>query len=143
MKLDELAKKGLIAKQTRDPAKVKGSLVVARHFLDMAKRNKELGLPDAVLLLAYNAMFHAARALLFQKGYKERSHLAMIEALRYLYREDKELQNYLKILDSYRRTRHLVQYGTEPPVDLNAAQAIKDAESLIGFVVSLLKINGK
>lgn len=143
MKLDELLKKQLISRQARDPAKIKGSILIAKHFLKRAKSNQKMGFSDVALLLAYTAMFHSSRALLFEKGYKERSHFAMIEALRELYKDNKELHNRLTVLDSYRLTRHSIQYSTEPAGELDAMQAIKDAESLISFVVSLLKTNGK
>ncbi|MDE1873584.1 MAG: HEPN domain-containing protein [Candidatus Micrarchaeota archaeon] len=143
MKLDELIKKQLISVQSRDPAKIKGSILIAKHFLKRAKSNQEMGFSDVSMLLAYTSMFHSARALPFEKGYKERSHLAMIEALRELYKDNKELQDWLNVLDSYRLTRHSIQYSTELSGELDAAQAIKDAESLISFVVSLIKIDGK
>lgn len=138
MKLEELLDKGLIKKQSVDRDEIRGSVSSAKHFLERAKGNQRMGFFDVAFLLAYNAMFHAARSLLFSRGYKERSHFAMVDALRVLYREDAKMQDRLNLLDSYRTTRHAVQYSGELSSELDAAQAIKDAEGFVGFVVSLL-----
>ena len=94
MSLKELIDKGLIKEQSLDTDEVKGSLALAQRFLDRAKGNLEINFYDVAFLLAYNSMFHAARALLFKAGYKERSHFALIEAVRILYKDDKNIQDF-------------------------------------------------
>lgn len=141
MKLEELLSKGLIKKQSVDADEITGSVSLARHFLKRAKGNQQMSFFDVAFLLAYNSMFHSSRALLFKKGYKERSHFAMIEALRMLYKEDTKIQDYLNLLDSYRTTRHAVQYSGELTSELDAAQEIKDAESFVAYVASVLGAN--
>lgn len=37
------------------------------------------------IIQSYYSMFHTARALLYNKGYREKSHLCLIEAIRNLY----------------------------------------------------------
>jgi len=44
---------------------------------------------------AYYSMFHSARALLYQRGYREKSHYAMLVALRELF--SRELEGILLI----------------------------------------------
>jgi uncharacterized protein (UPF0332 family) len=132
--LDELLKKGLINRQSVDNDEIAGSIAVSEHFLKRAKGNLKMGFFDVAFLLAYTAMFHAARALLFYKGYKERGHYAMIEALKELYKEDMQLQEYLKVLDLYRVTRHAIQYSGELSNELDAVAVTKDAERFINFV---------
>jgi uncharacterized protein (UPF0332 family) len=134
LKLEELLKKGLIHKQSIDNDEIAGSIAVSEHFLKRAKGNLKMGFFDVAFLLAYNAMFHTARALLFYKGYKERGHYAMIEALKELYKEDSQLQEYLKVLDLYRITRHSIQYSGELSNELDAEAITKDAERFINFV---------
>lgn len=109
--MEELLKTGLTNRQTTDKEAVLGSVAVAEHFLKRAKGNLKMGFFDVASLLAYNAMFHAARALLFDKGYKERCHFAMIEAVKELYPKDEPLQECFKVLDLYRMTRHSTRYG--------------------------------
>ena len=71
-------------------------------------------------------MFHAARALLFRDGIKERSHLCTVSYLRETYPRLKHLANQL---DSYRRNRHITLYGLDFLIsDDEARQAVKDAE---------------
>ena len=60
-------------------------------------------------MAAYNSAFHAARALLFAKGYTERSHFCLGVALRGLY--SGKIIDLLKIFDKIRLSRHNVQYG--------------------------------
>ena len=60
-------------------------------------------------MAAYNSAFHAARALLFAKGYTERSHFCLGVALRDLYIG--KIIDLLKTFDKIRLSRHNVQYG--------------------------------
>ena len=68
MKLEELLQRGLIKKQSVDKDEIEGSLSLAKHFLKRAKGNRTLGFFDVVFLLAYDAMFHAARVVALQEG---------------------------------------------------------------------------
>lgn len=140
MNIKELSDKGLIKAQTLDIEEVKGSLSLAQRFLDRAKGNLEINFYDVAFLLAYNSMFHAARALLFKAGYKERSHFALIEAIRLLYKDDKDIQDFLNVLDSYRLTRHAIQYSGELSNELDAIQSVNDAEKLMKIVKKKLKL---
>jgi len=71
-------------------------------------------------------MFHAARAILFSDGIKERSHLCIISYLQETYPQLKRLANQL---DTYRRNRHNTLYALDFLVsDDEARQAIKDTE---------------
>ena len=42
---------------------------------------------------AYYSMFHAAKALVFEKGYREKSHYCLLIALRELYVQTKKLDS--------------------------------------------------
>ena len=126
--------KGLIKAQPIDKEEVAGSIALSERFLERAKGNLELEFYDVTFLLAYNAMFHAARALLFKKGYKERTHFALIDAIRDLYKQDKEIADFMNVLDNYRLTRHAIQYSGELSNELDAVQSLKDAEKLIKLV---------
>ena len=71
-------------------------------------------------------MFHAARAVLFRDGIKERSHLCTISYLRETYPRLKRLANQL---DAYRRNRHNTIYALDFLIsDEEMHQAIEDAE---------------
>ena len=77
-------------------------------------------------------------SLLFRKGYKERGHFAMIDALRGLYKNNSEVQDYVRLLDSYRMTRHSIQYNGSLSSELDAIAIVKDAEKFIKFVAELV-----
>ena len=66
----------------------------------------------------YTSMFHAARAILFRDGIKERSHICIIIYLKERY---PTLEDYVKVLDSYRRTRHTALYGIDSDINKDDA----------------------
>lgn len=81
---------------------------------------------NLVIFCSYTAMFHAARALLFRDGIKERSHICTVSYLRETYPRLRRLANQL---DVYRRNRHNTLYALDFLIsDDEAHQAIKDAE---------------
>ena len=139
MNIKELLEKDLIRKQTVDQEEIRGSVIISERFLERAEGNLEMEFFDISFLLAYTAMFHAARALLFKAGYKERSHFGMIAALKYVYNKDPEMLDWLNTLDTYRLARHSVQYSGELSNELDAVQSIKDARRFIRTVKSRLK----
>ena len=94
---------------------------------------------DIAFTLAYNSMFHSARALLFSFGVKERSHFAMIEFLKEKFKGNERIFQFLTILDSYRMSRHAVQYRGEFCSELDAKEAIKDAKEFLEIVKNYFK----
>ncbi len=83
-------------------------------------------------IASYNAIFHSARALLFNKGYTERSHFCVILALKELYKNDYELINSLNTFDKIRISRHNIQYGG---ISINK----KEAEFVYDFAKEFLE----
>ena len=75
MKLDECFAAGLLKRVEPDMGNAKRSLQVSKEFLGDASKNNEIERYKVVVILGYTAMFHAARALLFRDGIKERSHI--------------------------------------------------------------------
>lgn len=102
--------KGLLRKNRVDSDRVTGSLKIAEKFLREAKGNITMDFCDAAFLLAYNSMFHTARALIFLVGVTERSHFCMITYLLDKYRASPAIYSYIDILDTYRIVRHRIQY---------------------------------
>ncbi|MBU0662613.1 MAG: HEPN domain-containing protein [Candidatus Diapherotrites archaeon] len=138
MKISELLGKGLLAKSASNKEEVQGSLAIAERFVERAEGNKKIEYYDISLSLAYQSMFHAARALLFKSGYKERSHTALIGALKEIYADNAELQELLEVFDSYRKTRHAVQYSGAGCSEGDATEAIGDAEKFLDLADTLL-----
>jgi uncharacterized protein (UPF0332 family) len=102
---------GLIKRDDRAPERIPLSLDVAERFLRSAEATLGIGEYEMVQLAAYNSAFHSARALLFSKGYRERSHACVVTALRHLFGGDEPLSPCLATLDKMRISRHNVQYG--------------------------------
>ena len=70
---------------------VEKELSVARSDLLDAKTGYENGRYKWSTIQAYYAMFHAARALIYSRGYREKSHYCLLIALRALFIEEGKL----------------------------------------------------
>ena len=63
---------------------------------------------------SYYAMFHAARALLYSRGYREKSHYCLIVAMHHLFASQKLMDEALiEALDDVRALREDADYRTE------------------------------
>ena len=71
--------------------RVERSLEIAKRFLTAAEKNLGIEEFEIAEIASYNSLFHSARALLFNKGYIERSHACLVTALRSLYNKDQIL----------------------------------------------------
>lgn len=123
MKLKDCFAKRLLRKERPDLEKSKRSIEVAEAKLDEAEKALIHGLFDATVILAYTAMFHAARAVLFKDGIVEKSHVCLISYLREIYVNTGKLSEALvNILDSLRIGRHETLYGLEAKSSLEEAK---------------------
>jgi len=134
MKVEDYFREGLLRKAEIDENTIKGSLELAKRFIERAKGNFKMKYFDISFILSYNSMFHSARALLFSLGVKERSHVAMINYLKEKFKKNKNIIHFLEILDSYRISRHAIQYRGEFCSRTDAEEAIKDAEEFLKAV---------
>ncbi|MEF3245623.1 MAG: HEPN domain-containing protein [Caldisericaceae bacterium] len=82
-----------------DRSVVKKEISNAKRHLTNAKKCVKDEMYDLVVVSVYTSMFHAARAILYRDGFKERSHICLIEYIREKY---PKLNDFLKILDTYR-----------------------------------------
>jgi len=129
MRLEECVDRGLIKKDPLASERVESSLMIAERFLRSSSRNLEIDEYEMAEMAAYNSAFHAARALLFAKGYTERSHFCLGVALRGLYRG--KIIDLLKTFDKIRLSRHNIQYG-------GALVTEDEAEFVIDFAQDFL-----
>jgi uncharacterized protein (UPF0332 family) len=132
MSFSECLKKGLITKDHEAPVRVRVSLEVSERFLEQAKGNLQMKYYVACELLAYNSAFHAARALLFSKGFREKSHACLIIALGDLFKNDHKISSLLNTFDQLRLSRHDVQYG-------GALVTEEKAKFVVGFASEFLE----
>lgn len=131
MKIEALIEKGLLIKSKSNAQEIEGSMALAERFLEKAKGNSRIEYYDVAFSLAYQSMFHTARALLFRKNLKERSHYALIAALKELYPNELKIMEILETMNGYRITRHGIQYSGIGCSKEDAVEAIKDAEKFI------------
>ncbi|MFH0970101.1 MAG: HEPN domain-containing protein [Candidatus Diapherotrites archaeon] len=92
------------------------SIRQAEHFLDEAEKLIDAEIKDMAFIALYNASFHAARALLFRDGIKERSHYCVCKYIeeKYQLNELVTMQQSV-ILDTLRSKRNDIQYSLEQP----------------------------
>jgi uncharacterized protein (UPF0332 family) len=139
LSLKKCIEKGLIRKIP--PSKEHAMLVLgkASEMLDDAKANLEDGRFDAAALLSYAAMLNAGRAVLFRDGYTEKSHYC---TARYL--EEKYLDflgdGTIRKLDSYRQTRHEVQYSpAHHTTETEASEMAAFAKEFVAKIEAMLE----
>lgn len=114
MRLSECFERRLLRHERPDLEKSRRSVEVAEAKIKQARRASEVGLLDATVILAYTAMFHAARAILFRDGIVEKSHPCVIEYLREKYVKTGRLSEaFTNTLDHMRIDRHETLYGLE------------------------------
>ena len=131
MTFDDCLRKGLISRAKPDEHRVKGEFEVFAKFLKKAGGLLEPDYYDVSFLLSYTSMFHSARALVYMNGFTERSHACLALFLLEKYRENAAIYDLANALDSYRRTRHLIQYSGEGCSEADAIQALLDAGKLL------------
>ena len=137
MRFEECIDKGLIKKDLLASERVESSLMIAERFLRSSRRNLEINEYEMAEIAAYNSAFHAGRALLFAKGYTERSHFCLGVALKGLYRGI--ILNLLNVFDKIRLSRHNVQYGGELVREDEAAFVIEFAQNFLDAAKTELK----
>ncbi|MFH1182101.1 MAG: HEPN domain-containing protein [Candidatus Woesearchaeota archaeon] len=139
MNLEDCFEQGLLKKELPDTEKVKKSVETASRKLGLAKRLFELKIFEETILNAYSAMFHAARALLFRDGIREKSHYALFLYVKEKY-SDKLERRFINELNTLRIERHEISYGLEKPEisEAEAGEVIKVAEHFISAVKKIL-----
>lgn len=139
MDVEACFNQGLLKKESPDTEKVKKSVEVAIHKLSLAKRLFGLKIFEETIVNSYSAMFHAARALLFKDGVKEKSHYALFLYLKEKY-SDKLERRFINELNALRLERHEISYGLEKPEisEIEAWEVIKVSEDFIAAIKRIL-----
>ena len=109
---NECMKKGLLRKTDPSGVKARKSLEASLKWLEEALRSLEGEALRSSLLSAYMAVFHAARAILFLDGYREKSHACIARYLEEKYVKQGLLESkWVEMLDHFREVRHADQYS--------------------------------
>jgi len=87
---------------------------------------------------AYYSMFHAAKALVLKKGYREKSHYCLIVAIKELYVKDKTMsEEFADTLELCLHLRHDADYGLIYDQE-SAETAIRYAQQFLSKTKQLL-----
>ncbi len=87
----------------------------------------------------YYSMFHAARALIYSKGFREKSHYALLVALRNLFARELGT-NLIKDFENAMNLREEADYGLTFS-EAGAIETIEAAETFFKKAKEVLKIN--
>jgi len=141
VKLKECFEKRLLRRERPDFEKSRRSIEVAETKLNEAEKALSHKLFDATIILAYTAMFHAARAILFKDGIVEKSHICIIEYLREKYVNTGKLSEAtVNILDTLRIDRHETLYGLEAKTnETEAKYSLEKAREFLATVKKLIE----
>ncbi|MFH1224313.1 MAG: HEPN domain-containing protein [Candidatus Diapherotrites archaeon] len=138
MNIEDCLREGLLVKQNPDGEKAELSVEMAEHKLGLAEQEFEHEIFENAIVTAYNAMFHAARALLFRDGFKERSHFAVYVFVNEKYGAKIE-KKYLNELQSLRLYRHDLTYGLGKPAEIQETEADSAIKVAKGFIAAVKK----
>ena len=108
MELTDCFRRGLLINTQTDMESARRSMNLARSYMSDAEKSMAGDSYRLVIISSYTAMFHAARAVLFRDGVKERSHECIPLYIREQY---PVLAGQANMLDSYRKYRHEALYG--------------------------------
>lgn len=89
---------------------------------------------------AYYSMFHAARALLYSRGYRERSHFCLAEAIRTLFVEEKLFE--LRLVEDFRMAM-VLRENADYQNDFSQAGAQKVLKSAEEFLEKAKELIGE
>ncbi len=140
MKITECFQKGLLKRTSPDMENSARSLELSTDNIEDAIANFSIHRYRVVAISSYSAMFHAARAILFRDGIKERSHECIPVYLKEKYPELETLSN---ILDSYRRFRHDAVYGLDFVMDEEEARIALDSAKEFMEKIKIFMSKGK
>jgi len=138
-RLDECYERGLLRKVPASNDKAMQSLSQAREWVTEAGYNIEAGALRSALMAAYMGYFHAARAVLFRDGVREKSHYCIGVYLE-SYREKGLLEDaWVLQFDRMRGLRQSDQYSLDArPTLAEVRQSVKDAGFFIERIERLL-----
>jgi len=138
-KFENCLKEKLIRKFSRGPALVEKEIENAVLDIDSAKESFRKGNYKWTIIQTYYSMFHSARALLYKKGYREKSHFCLIEAIRNFYVNKGEIGFWLvEALQKAKIMREGADYYGEFTEE-NATDLINNAEEFLAKSKKLLQ----
>lgn len=123
--------RGKIKTFSPGPRLVKKEIGLAQEDFRLAGENFENGNYRWAIVQSYYAMFHCARALLYSKKYREKSHFCLIESVRVLFVGTGELDGlFLKSFAEAKDLREAADYYGDFS-KINCKKILNKAEEFI------------
>jgi uncharacterized protein (UPF0332 family) len=136
--VQKLLEERKILRVRRDPALIAKEIAAAKADLKDAKESLALKKSKWATIQGYYAMFHSARALLYEKGFREKSHHALLVAVRELYVSEIE-RSLIQEFEHGMYLRQEADYGLK--FSGRGAQDVIDiAEKMLERTKSILKL---
>jgi uncharacterized protein (UPF0332 family) len=136
--LQKLLEERKISRMRTDRKLVLKEVGAAKSDFKDAKESIERKKFKWATIQGYYSMFHSARALLFEKGYREKSHYALLVAIRELYRNAIE-HSLIRDFEHCMYLRQEADYGLKFSEN-GAMDVIETAERFLERTAAILKI---
>lgn len=118
---------------------IENEMKSAGYDLEKSKNSLEYGDFKWAIVQAYYCIFHSAKAMVYKKGYKERSHYCLLVAIRHLFCDSGEADPILsQIFENAMSLREEADYEMKFS-EGSAESLIKDAEKFLNAAKKLLK----
>lgn len=111
----------------------------AKSDLETARKSLQDGNFKWTTIQGYYSIFHAARALLYSKGFREKSHYALFVAIRELFRDELDL-SLIQGFEDAMNLRQTADYGLTFSEE-GAIDVIETAEKFLLTTKEVLKIH--
>jgi len=138
MNFNECIEKGLIKKSDLEDGIIEKEIDTADRFLEKSRKFRDENEFEASAMFCYISMFHYTRALLYSKGFKERSHYCVFQFIVDNFKGT--IRELGENCQKYRYIRETIQYdGSGVDEDL-VFDMIKDSVSLQQEIKKILNI---
>jgi len=137
-RLKRLLEEKRLTRITPDKKLVLKEIEGAESDLETARKSLEDGNFKWAIIQGYYSIFHAARALLYSKGFREKSHYALLVAIQELF--SNELESHLiQGFEDAMNLRQTADYGLTFSEE-GALDVIKTADKFLLKTKEILKI---
>lgn len=136
MNLQDCIDERLIKKDESKKMLSQAELASAEKCINSAAKNLKIDEPEVAEMLAYMAFFHIARALLYSKGYDEKTHACLFAAAMEFFQFEAEIFRYVQMGNQLRVKRHGIAYA-------GATTTMQEAEYFVAKAREFLSIAKK
>lgn len=138
--IEDCFERGLLRRVEPSARKGAESLALAASYLAEARATAGIGANRASFAAAYMVWFHAARAVLFRDGVREKSHHCIEVYLEAYVAAERLEEEWVLLFGRLRSRRHENQYSFGPaPADEEVAAAIDRAGRFVERIRMLLE----